>query len=608
MLQAIRDGSKGTVAKIIVGLIIMTFALFGIDSIVALGGGQDAPAEVNGEEISELKVNQMVQMQKRRLQSQFGDSFNMEDSRLRSIAVDGLINELVLKQAAKSAGVEFSDKEIDKLILQSPEFQVAGKFDANQFDLVLRSAGFTRTSYRELLRTNLLIQQAQNAFQASSFSTELEQNQVASLDNQSRDFSKVTFSFEDARKAVEVSAEEAQAYFEENSTKYMTEETVVVDYVELKRTELNSGAFVDDEQIEMRYEEMQIEAQSKKEYRAAHILLLEASEESKEKLTAALGKINSGVSFADIAKELSEDDSSKFSGGDLGFSSLEVYESEFADALSELSVGGVSGVVETRDGLHLVKLLEERQPEVAPLEELKDSIQAALIEEASQAAYVDALETLKDDAFSSNTIADAAQSQGLTVKTSQAFSRMGGKGVAAYKDVVEASFSEVVLSEDSNSEVIEVADGHAIVVHLNKLNESKVKSFSDVKSEVIALLQNRNARDQLKEASETALKLAREGGYDAKWESIKDKRRASEGVDSNILKAVFALPESDSASFELVSMSNGDQVLVRLDGVLRAEVASSDADSEQKVSRSKAYNEYRAYQQLATEQASIERN
>jgi len=608
MLQAIRDGSKGTVAKIIVGLIIMTFALFGIDSIVALGGGQDAPAEVNGEEISELKVSQMVQMQKRRLQSQFGDSFNMEDSRLRSIAVDGLINELVLKQAAKSAGVEFSDQEIDKIILQSPEFQVAGVFNANQFDLVLRSAGFTRTSYRELLRTNLLIQQAQNAFQASAFSTKLEQNQVASLDGQSRDFSKVTFSFEEIKKEVNVSAEDAKSYFDENSAKYMTEETVVVDFVELKRADLSLDSFVDDEQVEVRYEEMQAEAQSKKEYRAAHILLLEPSDESRAKLVDALNKIKSGSSFADIAKEISEDDSSKFSGGDLGFSTLEVFEAEFSDALSGLPVGGVSEVIETRDGLHLVKLLEERQPEVAPLSELKDSIQASLQEEASQAAYVDALETLKDEAFSSNTISEAAQSQGLTVQTSQAFSKFGGQGVAAYKDIVEASFSEVVLSEDSNSEVIEVADGHAIVVHLNKLNESKVKSFADVEADIIALLENRNARDLLKEKSEAALKLAREGGYGAKWESVKDKRRASEGVDSNVLKTVFALPESDVASYELVSLGNGDQVLVRLDSVLRPDAATSVADSDQKVSRSKAYNEYLAYQQLATEQASIERN
>ena len=608
MLQAIRDGSKGTVAKIIVGLIIMTFALFGIDSIVALGGGQDAPAEVNGEEISELKVSQMVQMQKRRLQSQFGDSFNMEDSRLRSIAVDGLINELVLKQAAKSAGVEFSDQEIDKIILQSPEFQVAGVFNANQFDLVLRSAGFTRTSYRELLRTNLLIQQTQNAFQASAFSTKLEQNQVASLDGQSRDFSKVTFSFEEIKKEVNVSAEDAKSYFDENSAKYMTEETVVVDFVELKRADLSLDSFVDDEQVEVRYEEMQAEAQSKKEYRAAHILLLEPSDESRAKLVDALNKIKSGSSFADIAKEISEDDSSKFSGGDLGFSTLEVFEAEFSDALSGLPVGGVSEVIETRDGLHLVKLLEERQPEVAPLSELKDSIQASLQEEASQAAYVDALETLKDEAFSSNTISEAAQSQGLTVQTSQAFSKFGGQGVAAYKDIVEASFSEVVLSEDSNSEVIEVADGHAIVVHLNKLNESKVKSFADVEADIIALLENRNARDLLKEKSEAALKLAREGGYGAKWESVKDKRRASEGVDSNVLKTVFALPESDVASYELVSLGNGDQVLVRLDSVLRPDAATSVADSDQKVSRSKAYNEYLAYQQLATEQASIERN
>ena len=121
MLQAIRDGSKGITAKIIVGLIILTFALFGIESIVALGGGEDAPAEVNGVEISEYQVSQMVALQKRRMQAQFGDSFEMDDARLRTMAIETLINETLMKTAAQDAGVYYSDREIDKLILQSPE-------------------------------------------------------------------------------------------------------------------------------------------------------------------------------------------------------------------------------------------------------------------------------------------------------------------------------------------------------------------------------------------------------------------------------------------------------------------------------------------------------
>ena len=605
MLQAMRDGSKGTVAKIIVGLIIMTFALFGIDSIVALGGGPDAPAEVNGEKVTELRVAQMIDLQKRRLQSQFGDSFQLEDARLRSIAVDGLINEVVLKQAAKDAGASFSDAEIDKLILQSPEFQVAGAFDRNQFDLVLRSAGFTRSSYRELLRTNLLIQQAQNAWQASAFATPLESNTVSKLDLQSRDFSTITYSFSKIKDSINISDDEARTFFNDNASNYMTDESVIVDYIELKRTNLISSVQVDEADIEARYQDILVDGESKKEFRASHILLTNTDNEAKDKLSSALNKINEGADFASLAKELSDDDSSKYAGGDLGFATLEIYEPEFSEALQGLTVGQTSEVIQTRDGLHIIKLLEERSPEVASFDSLKGSIEKSLAEEAAQMAYVDALEALKDEAFSSGSLTDVAKTLGLTVKTSAEFTRAGGKGIASNKSIVELAFSESVLSDGSNSEVIEISDGQAIVVHLNKFKESVVKPFDEVKAQVVTLLQNRAARETLSTTSTEALVAAKEGTLNAKWISIKDKRRTSEGLDAAVLKAAFALSED---SYKLVEVAGGDQVLVRLDSISRPEVATNESDSDQKVSRSKAYNEYKAYQQFVTELSDIERN
>jgi peptidyl-prolyl cis-trans isomerase D len=608
MLQAMRDGSKGLVAKIVVGLIILTFALFGIDGIVALGGGSSAPAEVNGEEISEAKVSQMVQLQKRRLQSQFGESFTLGDSQLRSIALNGLIDEVVLKQTITKSGAYFSDAEIDKIILTSAEFQMDGQFDRNQFDLVLRSAGFTRSSYRELLRTNLLIQQAQTAWQASAFSTQVEQAQVAALDAQSRDFSTISFSLEDIKKSVSISDDEANSYFKENAAQYMTNETVIVDYIELNRSDLSASIEVDDDQIESRYLDMVAESASKKEFRAAHILILDPSQKSKDKLIEVAKKADAGDDFAELAKDFSEDDSSKYAGGDLGFSSLSVYEPEFSAALARLKVGGISKVVETRDGLHLIKLLEERQPKIALLVDLAESIKAALKQELSQAAYIEALEALKDEAFSSNSINGAAQSLNLTIKTSTEFSSAGGEGIAAYPAVSEAAFSEVVVSEGANSEVIEIADGKAVVIHLNSFNESKVKPFSEVKASIVSLLENRKAIDLLASNAEDALSKARADDYNGSWKSVSDKRRASAGVEEEILNSVFTLPEADSKSYALVSISNGDQVLVRLDKVTRIEVSTVDADKEQKVSRTKAFNEYRAYQQFANEQSDIERN
>lgn len=612
MLQAIRDGSKGVTAKIIVGLIILTFALFGIESIVALGGGDDAPAEVNGEEISEFQVQQMVEMQKRRLQAQFGENFDpsmIKDEMLRESAVESLINEALLKQAAVNSGVYFSDAAIDKLILQSPEFQVNGQFDRDRYDLVLRSAGFTRFTYRELLRTSLSTQQAQSAWQGTSFATPYEAKLAAKLEAQTRDFSFVEFSLADAKKNAVVSDDEISAFYEENSALYMTQDKVSINYVELKRDDLAGSISITEDEIADRYAEMQAQANAKKEYRAAHILLLSNDEAAQKTMQEISDKLASGDSFEALAKEYSEDDTSKYAGGDLGFASEEIYETAFAQALVSLEKDQVSGVVETRDGLHLIKLVDVRQPEVASLAELSDSIETALRQEAVQVEYLEALETLKDEAFSSTNIDVPAKALNLTAKSQGPFSEMGGAGIAENRQVVMASFSDVVLNDGANSEVIELNDGHAVVVHLNEFIESKVKPLAEVSDQIKSQLIDRKAAEMLAKQASEALDSAKAGNFTGSWTRESGKTRSFTGADSAVVDAAFAMALNDGvASYQLVNTQGGNQALLRLDAISR-DVSVSETDDEiQKVSRAKSYNEFKAYYQYQLDNADIDKS
>ncbi|MFY0640859.1 MAG: SurA N-terminal domain-containing protein [Bermanella sp.] len=612
MLQAIRDGSKGVAAKIIVGLIILTFALFGVESIVALGGGEDAPAEVNGEEITEYQVQQMVQMQKRRLQAQFGENFDpsmIKDEMLRESALESLINEALFKQAAVNSGVYFSDEAIDRIILQSPEFQVNGQFNRDSYDLALRSAGFTRSTYRELLRTSLSTQQAQNAWQGSSFATPYEAKLAAQLESQERDFSYVEFLLADAKKEVAVSDDEVAEFYEQNKAQYMTEDKVSIKYVELKRNDLAKNISITEDEVAERYSEMEAQAASKKEYRAAHILLLSNDDAAQKAMADIQGKLSSGQSFEDLAKEYSEDDASKYAGGDLGFANDEIYEDAFAQALSGLQKDQISEVVETRDGLHLIKLLDVRQPELASLNELKDTIEDDLRQEAVQVEYLEALETLKDEAFSSSNIDVPAKALNLTIKTEGPFSEVGGKGVAANRQVVMSAFSDVVLNDGSNSEVIELNDGHAVVIHLNEFIESTVKPLADVSSQIKSQLVNRKASELVDQQAEEALAKAVSGDFTGSWQSVKNKTREFTGAHQQVVQAAFALPlNAGDASFELVDTKAGNKALVRLDGVKRDIAVAQSDDELQKVSRAKSYNEYKAFYQYQLDSADIDKN
>lgn len=612
MLQAIRDGSKGVAAKIIVGLIILTFALFGVESIVSLGGGEDAPAEVNGEEITEYQVQQMIDMQKRRLQAQFGENFDpsmIKDEILRDSAVESLVNETLLKQAAVDSGVYFSDAAIDRVILQSPDFQVDGKFDRDRYDLILRSAGYTRSTYRELLRSSLSTQQAQSAWQGTSFATPYEAKLAAKLNAQTRDFSFIEFSLSEMKENVSVSDDEIKQFYEENSARFMTQDKVSIKYVELKRDELASDINITEDDIADRYSEMQAQANSKKEYRAAHILLVSHDQAAQKTMAEIKAKLDSGEAFEALAKQYSDDDTSKYAGGDLGFASDEVYEDAFAQALVSLEKDQVSDVIETRDGLHLIKLLDIRQPELASLDELKDSIEEALRQETVQFEYVQALDTLKDEAFSSTNIEAPARSLNLIVKSVGPFSEMGGSGIASNRQVVMAAFSDEVLNEGANSEVIELSDGHAVVVHLDEFIESKVKSLAEVSDQIKTQLVNTKAEKQLAEQAEKSLKDAKEGKLSASWKGEKSKTRNFTGVDAALVNKAFTMALDDGKpTYQLVDMQSGDRALLRLDGINRDVKAVETEDELQKVSRTKSYNEFKAYYQYQLDNADIDKN
>jgi len=610
MLQAIRDGSKGPVAKVIVGLIILTFALFGIESIVALGGGEDAPATVNGEEISEFQVLQAVQMQKRRFQAQLGENFDpsiFKDELLRESSVESLINETIVKQAAEDAGVQFSNAQIDALILQSPEFQVNGKFDAAQFDLVLRSAGFTRQTYRELLRTSLLTQQLQNAWQTTSFATPLEAESIAKLEAQTRDFSFSTLSLEEMKKDVVVSDEEIEQYYQENTHEFMIPEKVSIKYVELNAEKLGSSIEITEADIKDSYDQLVAESNSKKEYRAAHILLLEANEAAQQTMAEIQAALDQGKDFESLAKEYSEDDTSKFSGGDLGFADDSVYEDEFATALIGLEKGQVSAPVETRDGLHLIKLLDVRQPEVAPFSDLKDSLASDLRSEAVQVIYLETLERLKDEAFSSSNLDSVAASLELEIKTEGPFARSGGEGIASNRNVIESAFSELVMDEGANSEVIELNDTNAVVIHLDQYLESKPKELADVRSEINTKLIAKKATEALTAAAESY--LAEPQSFVGKWASFEDKTRQFTGAPQEVVAKAFEMGISDSgSSYSLVDLKNGDKALIELKGINREIAAETNESQKQKVSRVKSTTEFRSYFEYQREEADIEKS
>ncbi len=466
MLQNIRDNSQGWIAKTIIGVIVALMALTGFDAIFKATTNSNEAAKVNGENISQNELSQAVDMQRRQLMQQLGKDFDaslLDEKMLRDSALKGLIDRKLLLQGAHDAKFAFSEAALDQVILQTPEFQVDGKFSPERFDQVIRQLGYSRMQFRQMLAQEMLIGQLRAGLAGSGFVTDAQVLAFARLEKQTRDFATLNIKADPA--SVKLTDDEVKAYYDQHAKEFMTPDQVVIDYLELKKASFFDQVSVKDEDLQAAYQK-EI-ANLSEQRRAAHILIevndkvTEAQAKAKiEEIQARLAK---GESFEALAKEFSQDPGSANNGGDLGYAGPGVYDPEFEKALYALNKDQVSAPVRTDFGLHLIKLLGVEAPEVPTFASLKDKLTRELKTQQVEQRFVEATKQLEDASFEASDLAQPAQDLKLTVHTSAPFGREGGEGIAANRAVVTAAFSPEVLNEGANSTAIEL-DPETVVV------------------------------------------------------------------------------------------------------------------------------------------------
>ena len=143
MLQDIRENSQGTIAKIIIGLLIVSLSIWGMDAIIGGFSGEPEVATVNGEAITEREFLRVVQLESQRRLSRMErpDQSLLDEDQIRSDVLQSLIQQKVLTQDAQEQGLALSDADIDALITQMPQFQVDGVFNSDRFVAAVRNMG-----------------------------------------------------------------------------------------------------------------------------------------------------------------------------------------------------------------------------------------------------------------------------------------------------------------------------------------------------------------------------------------------------------------------------------------------------------------------------------
>ncbi len=574
MLQAFRDNLKGTMAIIIVGLMILPFAFFGVDSLFLQDSSAGKAADVNGEAISEMELTRAVRIQKQQLLERLGEQAPADlisEEQLRAPVLTRLINRELLRQAADKGDMAVSDGDLNQLIVSTPQFQQDGEFSPELYTMLLRNMGYTPASYKALLEEDILVNQLAGGLNSSAFATEGDIKTITALTQQTRSFYYLTLPHAGVADQVQVSEAEIQEYYNNNQAQFMRPEQVAVDYIDLNLNDLAAKVDVDPQDIKAQYEANLETFEAATQRHAAHILIEDADA---DKVAEVQERLNNGEDFAEVAKDASDDLGSSQVGGDLGMTDGTAFPQAFEDALAELEVGQVSAPVETDSGIHFIKLLDIERASPPTLEESTDSIRESLAMARADAEFVELLQDIPDATYNATDLKDAGNSLGVEVHTSGLFDRRGGEGILSNNQVLSAVFSDDVLSEGLASPVIEVSDNHIVVVKLVEHHAAEVKPLQEVAAQVKEIITGDKVAALLEEKAQSLINRLQSGEslqsvaeeQQLEWQVQMDSTRNNEQVDRSLLAEIFQLPKPSSQQpvNTRVTLEGGDVVVAQL--------------------------------------------
>jgi peptidyl-prolyl cis-trans isomerase D len=609
MLDNFRNNMRG-IATVIVIFIGGIFAFSGTGSLFLSGAGAETELVVNDEQVSALRIQQAISVEKRRILSENEglDPSLVDDELIRPGVLKQMIGRKVIAQSAAEQAMGISTKTVSKLLVDTPSFQTDGRFDQDVFQYAIRQQGYTSATFIDMIKEDLLIQQVLQGVAITNFVTEIELAALAGLTEQMRDYYYLTLPIAPIMYAVELSEEQVSAYYELNKEQYQTDDQVVIDYIELNAAQLTEGESVSPEQIQARFDQEAESADTAVSRQAAHILL---AEPSAELLAEIQSKLDAGDDFAALATEYSEDFGAAETGGDLGYTTGDMFPEPFEAALAQLEVGQVSTAVETDAGTHFIKLLDT-QEQTFELAAESARIERELLTELTANALIEKLEMLKELSFNAESLAVVAEDLELTAQTSSAFSRTGGEGVASYPAVVKAAFSSEVVDDKYASEVLELGNDRYMVIKLNKSIPARQKELAEVRDTVTRTLKATIAQQAIAqqgaalvasvEAGESVETVAKANALD--WQVALDVKRNGGGVNPEILNAVFQMQSpADTAVTEGFYMRNGDYVVASLIEVTQGDVTK--LSSQQKVSLTYATSSINSSREIQAYQSSL---
>jgi peptidyl-prolyl cis-trans isomerase D len=541
MLQKLRDKTSGWIAGTVLGLLTIPFAFFGMEQYITQRNATWAaqielaptwwpsaphwwPASMlwQREEIDADEFRTEFEQARQRERADQGDAFDSRafatPEKKREVLED-MIGRRLLDIMAGRSGIAIGDAQVRATIESIPAFQSNGKFDPQQYQLVLASQTPRRSpvEFEQLVREDLRRTLIPAALAESAFTTPSEVDRVLRLVGETRDVAFVTLPAP-SPDAGAVSAAEIQAWYDAHKADFVAPETSQFEYVEIDGSTLQPPPASDDT-LRQRYAAEKLRFNQPEQRLVSHILVsvpADADAAAKAKAKAEAEQLAAqakapGADFAAIARAHSDDTGSASSGGDLGWITPEGMVPEpFSKALFAMQPGTVTGPVETDAGFHVIQLREVKAGAELPFEAVRPQLVEEQLEADRERMFNDITGKLVDQVYRNpNSLSAAAANAGLPVQRSGTLVRgAGAAGVAGNPAVQRAAFSEALVQDGTVSDPIEIGPLHSVLIRVVAHEPERQRPLSEVANKVIAAVRkDRAARAAEKDAEAMVAEL-----------------------------------------------------------------------------------------------------
>ena len=607
-MQNIREGLTGNLTKIIVIAIIITF----VGSIGWAGffsqGNANIIAKIGSKQITSTDLSFEAASQQFLLNQRFPDQ-KIEDEVLMEISIESLIRKFGILDFIESNDLNLTDSFVFRELTEDEQFQENGRFSKQRFDAYARSSGFIPQDYLNRIKQDLVLEFWKQSLVKSSFLSEQEVQESVVLAEQERDISFIKIPATNFSNEVETSENKLLEFYNENITEYVTDKKTRVNYLSLSLEDLKSSTGIEDSDIEEEYQKYADEFDTTERKSVSHIMLNIDSDKTKQEAIKVLentkARLSAGEDFSALVAEISEDEGTKESGGNLGVTDGTLLPPEFEEVLSDMNEGEFYGPIELNSSVHLIKLTKREIPTPKSIEEMQAQIKESLITESALADYSDLLDKSSDLVFTMGSISVIAEELNLQSTDSGLFSIN-----EVTEDLNAAPILEIIFDTNLDNnliELIETSDKTAILFERSEFHDEKIIDFNSIKEEVSQDYKSLATERLANEFVNKTLANLNEGqdlnsvasNSDFKLETYKGLKRDSSLLTSQAIASIFNLPRSKAGNVHGSSVSkNGDYLIYRLDSV-ESKVTQMDAETK------KGFSDYLTDQRTLSEYSEL---